>query len=226
MDAIEDSFHPPMPVCEDFVRSAKDMVTERWSREVVAREIIRLSKESPDLRHNEIASKNSRLVSAAIRYFGSWGAAVSAAGFDYVSIRRESQLARAAKITKWSHDRINEEIKKLVESGECLAAATARTNHPALFSAAVSPRYYGSWRDALTANGVDYDAILDQSRSTPGRVGETRGTRSIARKLRLMTQNDHTLSSEEAQARYPRLYKRAVSRFGSWEAATKAAHAG
>lgn len=202
------------------------MVTERWSREVVAREIVRLSKESPDLRHNAVAGKNSRLVSAAIRYFGSWGAAVSAAGFDYASIRRDSQMARAAKITKWSQDRINEEIKRLIDSGECLAAATVRANCPALFSAAVSPRYYGSWRDALTANGVDYDAILDQSRATAPRVGEIRGTRAIARKLRLMAQGDEPLSSTEAQTRYPRLYKRAVSRFGSWEAATKAAHSG
>lgn len=202
------------------------MATERWSREVVAREIVRLSKESPDLGHNAVASKNSRLVSAAIRYFGSWGAAVAAAGFDYAGIRRESQMARAAKITKWSQERINEEIKKLVESGQCLAAATVRANCPALFSAAVSPRYYGSWREALTANGVDYDAILDQSRASGSRVGEARGTRAIARKLRLMAKGDQPLSSEEAQARYPRLYKRAVNRFGSWEAATKAAHSG
>lgn len=202
------------------------MVTEHWSREVVTKEIQRLSKECQDLRHNAIAGKNSRLVSAAIRYFGSWGAAVAAAGFDYSSIRRESQLARAAKITKWSHERINEEIRKLVESGECLAAATVRQNSPALFSAAVSPRYYGSWREALTANGIDYDAILDQSRASGSRVGEARGTRAIARKLRLMAGENEPLSGAEAQARYPRLYKRAVSRFGSWEAATKAAHSG
>lgn len=202
------------------------MGTERWSREVVAREIVRLSKESSDLRHNEIAGKNSRLVSAAVRYYGSWGAAVSAAGFDYATIRRDSQMARAAKITKWSHDRVNEEIRKLIQSGECLAAATVRAKCPALFSAAVSSRYYGSWRDALTSNGVDYDSILDQSRASGPRIGEIRGTRAIARKLRLMGRGDEPLSGEEAQTRYPRLYKRAVSRFGSWEAATKAAYSG
>lgn len=202
------------------------MGTEHWSRDVVAREIVRLSEESSDLRHNEVATKNSRLVSAAIRYYGSWGAAVAAAGFDYASIRRNSQMARAQKITKWSYERINEEIKKLVASGDCLAAATVRTKSPALFSAAVSPRYYGSWRDALTSNGVDYDAILEQSRALAPRVGEIRGTRAIARKLRLLGRGDEPLSGEEAQSRYPRLYKRAISRFGTWEAATKAAISG
>lgn len=202
------------------------MATERWTRQVVVREITRLSNESSDLRHNAVAEKNSRLVSAAIRYYGSWGAAVSAAGFDYGTIRRQSQMARAQKITKWSQERIDHEIKKLVESGECLAAATIRTKCPALFSAAVSPRYYGSWRDALTSNGVDYDSILGQSRAAAPRVGEIRGTRAIARKLRLMGKGDEPLSGEEAQARYPRLYKRAVNRFGSWEAATRAAHSG
>lgn len=202
------------------------MATESWSREVVTREIIRLSKETSDLRHNEIAAKNSKLVSAAIRYYGSWGAAVSAAGFDYATIRRDSQMARAAKITKWSHDRVNEEIQKLIQSGECLAASTVRSTCPALFSAAVSPRHHGSWREALTSNGVDYDAILDQSRASAPRVGEIRGTRAIARKVKLMGRGDEPLSGEEAQTRYPRLYKRAVGRFGSWEAATKAAHSG
>lgn len=202
------------------------MATERWNREIVIREIVRFSKETSDLSHNEIAGKNSRLVSAAIRYYGSWGAAVAAAGFDYAAIRRESQIARALKITKWSQERINEEIKTMIDSGECLAAATVRAKSPALFSAAVSPRYYGSWRDALTSNGVDYDAVLDQSRASTPSVGETRGTRSIARKLRLMGQGDEPLSGEVARTRYPRLYKRAVSRFGSWEAATKAAQSG
>lgn len=198
------------------------MVTQRWSREVVVREIRNLNQASPDLRHNAVASQHSRLVSAAVRYFGSWAAAVTAAGIDYVAIRRNSQKARASKITKWSFERIDSEVRRLVEASECLAAATARGNHPALFSAAVSPRYYGSWRAALTAVGVDYDSILSQSRNSGNSSGAVRGTKTLAKRLRSLGV-DVRIPGTEAQARFPRLYRRAVNCFGSWELALTAA---
>lgn len=199
------------------------MATQRWSRDVVSREIISLVQEGRDLRHSEIATTHQTLVSAAVRYFGSWGAAVDAAGLDYTHIRRQSQMARAVKVIKWSRARIAEELRALLASGECLAAATARANHPALFSAAVSPRYYGSWRAALTSLGVDYDSLLSQNRPSSSGARDARGMRTVIRRMRVMSEETKQLGSAEARTRYPRFYERAITHFGTWEAAASAA---
>lgn len=140
------------------------MVYQNWSRYKVIAEICRLSQEGQDLRHGEIAKKYKTLVSASVRYFGSWGKAVMASGIDYDEIRRKSKSIRSAKVTKWSCERIKGEIKMLAEKGESLAAAKTRSKHPALFSAAVSSRYFGSWRKALTSLGLDYDLMLSIAR--------------------------------------------------------------
>lgn len=195
------------------------MPMQRWSRDVVAREIVRLSEEGYDLRHSEIARTHMKLVSAAVRYFGSWGSAVSAAGLDYVGVRKTSQIARSAKVTKWSRERICLEIQKLIELGESLAAATARTNHPALFSAAVSTRYYGSWRNALVSAGVDYDSILSQRHLPSPGARDTRGVRTMVRRLRVMMRGTEPLTGGQAQAKYPMLYNRVIALFGTWEEA-------
>jgi len=199
------------------------MSTNRWSRDVVTREIMRLNDEGADLRHSEVSKKQQRLVSAAIRYFGSWGDAVSASGIDYVSIRRQSQRARSEKVAKWGLETITREITRLVESGESLAAATARRNHSALFSAAASPRYFGSWRSALTAAGVDYDNILSNSRSSFTRTGDPRGMRTILRRLAVLSDSIKDLSADQVRAEYPRLFEEAETYFGSWEEAAVAA---
>lgn len=199
------------------------MVVQRWSREVITQEIKRLKAEGEPLRHSEVAINHQRLVSAAVRYYGSWASAVTAAGIDYGRIRRESQLDRAAKVTRWSLERIDKEVKKLINSGECLAAATVRSKHPALFSAAVSPRYYGSWRKTLTSQGVDYDAMLQKNRSASTSGRNTRSRRTLITRLRVMSRGTSILTAGEASSRYPRLYKQVMERFGSWEAASSAA---
>ncbi len=198
------------------------MATQRWSRDVVSREIQRLLQGGHDLRHSEVCANDQKLVSAAVRYFGSWGAAVAAAGVDYTGIRKKSQIARSDKVTKWSRDRIAEELRELVNSGECLAAATARSNHPALFSAAVSPRYYGSWRAALTSLGVDYDSILNHNRNASTGTKDARGMRTVIRRMRVMSEETRPLTSDQAKAKYPKLYDRVIDQFGSWEAAVDA----
>lgn len=202
------------------------MATQRWSRQVVSREIQCLVQAGRDLRHSEVCATDQKLVSAAVRYFGSWGAAVTAAGIDYTGVRKKSQVARSGKVTKWSRDRIAKELKRLLDSGECLSAATARSNHPALFSAAVSPRYYGSWRAALTSLGVDYDSILSHNRGSSVGARDARGMRTIIRRMRVMSEEIRLLNADQARAKYPKLYDRVVAQFGSWEAAVAAVFSG
>lgn len=198
------------------------MSTPKWSRDLVSREIKRLYDEGADLRHSEVSRNHQRLASAAIRYFGRWSEAVHASGIDYADIRKQSQRLRSEKVTKWRLENIACEIRRLAESGEGLSASVMRKNHPALFSAAVSPRYYGSWRSALTAIGVDYDGILSRSRSSASRAGEQRGRRTMLRRLAVLSDNIKGLSADQVRAKYPRLFDKIETYFGSWEAASLA----
>lgn len=199
------------------------METEHWSRETVVREILRLQEAGEDLRHSVMSANQQRLVSAAVRYYGSWGAAVTAAGIDYATIRKQSQEARSAKVTKWSLETIADEIKKLIDANENLAAANVRQQHPALFSAAVSPRYYGSWRDALTQQGVNYDEILTTQRNSSRAPKDARGTRIVLRRMQVIGEVVKELTADQAKARYPRLYEKATAHFESWDAAVDTA---
>lgn len=199
------------------------METEHWSRETVIREILRLHGEGGDLRHSVMSANEQRLVSAAVRYFGSWGAAVSASGIDYATIRKKSQEARSAKVTKWSMETIGAEVRKLIDAKENLSAASIRQKYPALFSAAVSPRYYGIWRDTLVAQGVDYDEILNTQRYSSKAPRDARGKRIVLRRLQALGETVQQFSAEQIKNRYPRLYEKATNHFDSWDEAVEMA---
>lgn len=204
------------------VTECKRMRNQKWAPERVIEQIRALVKEGADLRHGAVATSHQKLVSAAIRYFGSWGAAVNAAGVDYNEILRASLKNRAAKVKRWSRDSILEGIRELASTNGSLAASSAREKNPALFSAAVSARYFGSWRKAVTAAGFDYDEILAESRKNSS-PSETRGLRTVVRRMRVIGRPARELSDEQARLRYPRLYDKACSLFGSWDAAVEAA---
>lgn len=199
------------------------MTTKYWSRDLVTTEINALRKQESDLRHSQATRNHPRLVSAAVRYFGSWGAAVKAAGINYDEIRKKSENARAAKVTKWSLESIASEIRKLAKARESLSAASVRENHQALFSAAVSPRYYGSWRNAITAVGLDYEEILAQTKASSTAAQDARASRNVMRRLLVLGEETRQMSDHEAHHRYPGLYDRANKCFGSWGKAVNAA---
>ncbi|MDP2677054.1 MAG: hypothetical protein Q8O83_05240 [bacterium] len=56
---------------------------ERWSKKKVVERIRKLAGEGRRLNHKSIRMQFSRLMHAAIRYYGSWSQAVYAAGIDY-----------------------------------------------------------------------------------------------------------------------------------------------
>ena len=84
------------------------------------------------------------LHSYAIRYFGSWKAAIEAAGFDYSTIVWGE---------KWTKDRVIQEIKALDNKS---VSCVIKTNNKL---AQAAQKYWGSWENAITAAGFDYDEI-------------------------------------------------------------------
>jgi len=165
---------------------------------------------------------NKKLISAAVRHFGSWRAALAAAGVNYREIREMAQRSRAEKVSKWSKELIVQRIKEMIAAGDSVAAASVRKSKPALFSAAVSDRYFGSWRAAVTAAGVDYDSVLAQSQSSARRV-ESRCRRSVLNKIRTLDRDLLYLPAETIAARYPHLFSLATKHFESWQQAVEQA---
>jgi len=125
---------------------------ERWGKEKVLDKILRLHQAEENLNAKYIRDNYSSLHWAAGKYFGSWGNAVTEAGLDYETINLYS---------KWSKQKIIDEILKLYESSEKLNHAHVNEIYPALTAAALSKNRFGSWRKAVEAAGLDYDEIRE-----------------------------------------------------------------
>ncbi|MBW3622638.1 MAG: hypothetical protein KY468_04430, partial [Armatimonadetes bacterium] len=108
---------------------------------------------------------DSRLTSAAIRYFGSWRAAVEAAGIDYESVALVGRRRRSEKITKWTQESILEEICRLYRAGEDLTSTNVRRKHLSLYATARRKDHFGSWANALAEAGIDYATLKQQAKA-------------------------------------------------------------
>jgi hypothetical protein len=87
---------------------------------------------------NSGANRGDWLYASAVKYHGSWRAAVEAAGYDYEDVWRRPMSA----------DEVTEEIGRPATAGKQLLAA----DHPKLSRMAL--RHFGPWRKALSAAGV------------------------------------------------------------------------
>lgn len=122
-----------------------------WTKHSIAAEILDLYEHGADLNYASVIKNNSSVVQAANRHFGSWEAAVNFAGFDYSHFRRYKS---------WCRERIIARIQELHAQGIDLSWQNIKRNaDPQLASAAVKKGHFGSWRDAVEASGLDYDAI-------------------------------------------------------------------
>lgn len=123
----------------------------KWNRDSIAAEILRRHETGQDLSYSGMTRENLPLLRAATRYMGSWQAAIEYAGLNYDDIRR---------YRSWTNERIVERIRELYAKGEDLSwRYVSLTLDPSLAAAATKKSHFGSWRAALEAAGLDYDAI-------------------------------------------------------------------
>lgn len=121
---------------------------KRWDRDLVIAEITKLARRGEHLSCSALI-KGGRfdLVQAAQKYCGGWVRARELAGKSF-------QRQQAAISGAWNSARVLEEIKERQRTGVTLANSKIPS---ALRSA--SQRVFGSWRAAVEAAGLDYDAI-------------------------------------------------------------------
>ncbi len=165
----------------------------RWSHQRVIGELRRLGRRKRQLSCSHVEKS---LVSAAHRLFGSWNAAVTAAGFHPT---RTSRTPRR----QWTRQKVLHEIHRLHQRGLPLTKAT----DPQLFHSA--SRLFGNWSKALVAARLE---------PRPRRRWSKQALLDELRRLFDEGQFDRSSRVEDR-----RLYDAAERFFGRWSVALRAA---
>jgi len=186
------------------------MAGHRWTQAKIIATIRRLHEHGVDLSPTGIRKTHGALFSSARSpsHFGSWRAAIEATGLDYRRIRRGEQI--------WSKDKIVRAIRKHEGEGADLLSAEFKRAHKQLYSAACARRYFGSWRRAIEAAGLDYDGIRGNHFWSRAKIIAT------IREFRVQGVPLNWSSISRDQAGLYRAARRKEN-FGSWQAALRAA---
>lgn len=179
-----------------------------WSKSAIKSELKKLHAAGVNLSYNALARRKQSLVSAGAYHFGSYRAAVEAAGIDYADVTRRP---------RWTKQLIIRVIKQARKKNQDLhwSAVTRRRDElgKAAF-ASLQPRLFGRWDRALHAAGLDADEVARYRRWDRN---------TIAFELRSMSVDGEELNSGALQRDDPGLHAAAVRHFGAYDAALRAA---
>lgn len=181
-----------------------------WTPEKIVQWIRQLHHQGVDLSPTGIQQTHGRLFNAARSpsQFGSWRAAIQAAGLDYEDVKRSKKI--------WEPQEILRGIREAEAQGENLLGRGFQARHPQLYLSACSKRRFGSWKQALLAAGLDYEEVRSRRFwNRPRIVGKIQELHRAGEKL---------IWSYLGRA-YPSLYRaaRRKENFGSWRQALAAA---
>ncbi len=128
-----------------------------WTNERITDRLQELVSQGADLSWRHVSTKlDPTLAAAAVKrhHFGSWRAALEAAGLDYDTIRRYHD---------WDEKEVVRRIRERHARGELLHAKALEREDTALITAA--RRRFPAWHASLTAAGLDYGQIVLRSPS-------------------------------------------------------------
>ncbi len=132
-------------------------IKNRWNRNRITAQIRELRQQGQPLNVSAAERLHGGLVGAAISYFGSWGKAIEAAGFNYADVKLQKE---------WSKRVIVKEIRRMHEQGlELGRTIPVREKYRILHAAAV--RYFGSWAEAMKAARLE--RLLRRGKRRQGR---------------------------------------------------------
>jgi hypothetical protein len=178
----------------------------KWNADSIAAEIRQRYETGQDLSYSGMTRENLPLLRAATRYLGSWQAAVEYAGLNYEDVRR---------YRSWNRERIVERIRELYAKGEDLSWRHVSLKlDPSVAAAATKKNHFGSWRAALEAAGLDYDAI---------RRYRDWSDEEVLRKVRDLYAQGENLNAKKMEREYITLITAARRRFPSWDRTLQAA---
>ncbi len=115
----------------------------KWNRNSIAFELKHMASAGESLSSGAVQKDDAGLHAAALRYFGTYDAALRAAKIDPASVRRRQT---------WTKSRVVAELKKMSKKQKKLLDTTVRGKNPPLYGAAV--RLFGSFAKARKAAGI------------------------------------------------------------------------
>ena len=177
-------------------------------RESIIREIKRLRRSKTPLNYLSIRQSHGPLLRRGRETFGTWQAAIEAAGLDYENIRR---------ILRWTEDSIIAQLQALDADAAFASISDLRDKQSKLYGACC--RHFGSGWAALEAAGIDYEQLLAErsDRWTKQEVVEHIRERYAENKTLCRSV---ILRKEPAEQRF---CFAATHLFGNWTKALKAA---
>jgi len=114
----------------------------KWTRTTITFELKAIAAENEPLSSGAVQKEDPGLHAAALRYFGSYDKALSAAKINPASVRQRQV---------WTKPRVVAELKKIGKKKKTLLDTAVRSKNPPLYGAAV--RLYGSFAKARKAAG-------------------------------------------------------------------------
>jgi hypothetical protein len=175
----------------------------RWPERKVLAEIKRQQRLGKDLAHNAMRSRNESLVFAASRRFGTYAAAVEAAGINYQSVKA---------VRRWNRQRVIEALKKLNKASKDLSTTALKRSNDSLYEAA--RRHLGGYDKALGAAGVQFSSV---------RRVEQWNKEKVIRQLERRYRAGKALASKTMRVESSKLLAAAERSFGSYATAVRAA---
>jgi hypothetical protein len=127
--------------------------------------------------------------------------------FHVESVRSALSLATRQEVG-WTEDRIQREILRIRKVGSSLHSKNMMKSHHAIYVGACE--VYGSWGNALSHSGVDYDAVRLRKRWTREKVLDWIADRDLL---------DLDLRSGTVKKEQGGVHTAACREFGSWDAA-------
>lgn len=117
-----------------------------WTPEVIVEQIQADVTAGLEISAHAAQLRSSSLVARGQQLFGSWEAAVAAAGYDYATVR---------KTRVWTPQEVIKRIQELDRAGADLSDSTCAIYDGSLYGA--SATHFGGWSQALDAAGIDSD---------------------------------------------------------------------
>ena len=163
-----------------------------------------LKERREDLSYNRIAREVQGLLSSANYHFGSWKAAVEAAGINYNrDVRR---------IPKWTKERIIQTIRSARNSGVDLSwtNVSKQREYSGMAYASIRETRFGSWDAALEAAGLQPAVV---------RRYESWDDEKILRRIQERYRKSRPLNSKAMQQQDCKLFNAALKRYKGWDEA-------
>ena len=180
----------------------------RWTRKTILEEIRLLHASGEELNYDSIGQNHAHLMRASSWHFGTWQRAVETAGLNYGEV---------SKYSRWTREMVILGIREIHARGGDLSWSKISSSEgdPALAAAAVRANMgFGTWHDAVTEAGLNYEEVARYRHWTPERV---------VSEIQLLARKKAPLSSKLVQLNYAPLYNAAKRRFKQWDLALEAA---